>query len=1231
MSWPDGYPDETFHEAFLRDAVSTTGQAMVLTGPPGRGKSTYLSALCDALAEQGIPTVRHHYFLSVTERGRDRVNSYAVVQSIEDQVKRFHPDVSFGGGDLRSILEACATYYKDLGKPFVVVLDGLDHVWRDNAEDKRPLDDLFSQVIPCPENMVLLVGTQPVDDAQLPTDLLAYVPKEEWRTLPAMSENAVLSHLRKVYQEGRLATGFDDEHEIERQLQEAASALRTKTNGHPLHVIYAVAELEHAGGMLSKSDVDQLKGDLGRDARFYYASLWERLPPSLKDTLRLVCAFPFFWPKTAFVEIARRVGSAEPDVPKVGHLLHSSPAGLKVFHESLAVFVRSTTDYMLRITELMPIVASWLESDAPNSLRVNWLWTVQARLGAPQNLISGLTRDWIMSRLEEGYPESLFDMLLSDALIAALTTKQFAESYRLAHLKDRMVGGSQYQMQGDDIARLISYTLALTGEESVVREAVASRHEADVLHLAALGLALQTRGDPVQAEICAEEAFRRFRGLSRFSNRYSSTSGADEFKFLVDMFARLGIIGATADSLARLVTENTPIVWLPRVQLLVEKANLDELMQVAALLPDNHSKDLVSDACVRAAAGAGASILERTDFHCLSKTPLVATLEVAWTRTASLLIKPIPIKWLSGEYYEHKDNLARLVHHWFFSSVHLGLSMLAAGATAFEFIPALVFKDRTNITAFLSELALVADEIAQLWWEGQFVDFHELYKRLETVEFKFLKQDYHETAAAEDFRRALHQVACDIRTVSVLLDGSGINVSLTHSTLTEASRCAWFESGSFRTDYAAGLLTTMDADAAAAFVQDQRQVLDAEVRHETSVHLQTPLELCAIALRHGVISSARELCKQTWELTTGYAHRKDPTLNNTLDAIRYLADVAQDDARRLLSLVAPQVHHVLDYTDGKGTRHVLSSADRLLAKLQPSALVIKYEEHIHAGDWSLAEDSLKEYIMEGIRNSWPLDAVLRTGLHPEISQAIKQLDQEGITTAVERLTVLEQHAGWDLGSLMRPEMVGSKTESKPYTDDFTKYEPARLDDLLDSLSSSYHEQERVLRAWYQHWEKAGQGQQLLIALDDLLLSDEGRRRGVFALSDLAFETRRKLSGLNSAWKYLVQAHIRNGAWSGFVEPEERTLSRLELVARRYPRRCDDFVAETTYSMFGNPETSRVAPSELMVYFYARQNRIAEAVAFAEMMVNCVIDDTRTLPLEPPRWASALTTSTSVEH
>jgi len=421
----------------------------------------------------------------------------------------------------------------------------------------------------------------------------------------------------------------------------------------------------------------------------------------------------------------------------------------------------------------------------------------------------------------------------------------------------------------------------------------------------------------------------------------------------------------------------------------------------------------------------------------------------------------------------------------------------------------------------------------------------------------------------------------------------------------------------------------MTDKAAAAFVQSQRSLLDAEVWEETSVRLQTPLQLCAIALAHNLMSEARQLCRQTWELTTGYGHRKDPTLNNSVDAIGYLVDVAAEDARRLLARVAPQIHHVLNYTDGKGTRHVLAEADRLLAKLKPSALVVKYEEHTHAGDWSQAENSLRTYVEQGVKEAWPLDALMRTGLHSEIRDTLLQLARDGSSSAVERLRILEEHGGWDMGLLQRQEHSGSGIESKPYEGDVTTFEPEQLDDLLESLSESYNERTRLLRAWYQHWATKGQGKRLLDALDGLLLSEDGRRRDVLLLSDLAFQTRRKLSGVNAAWKYLVRAQILSGGWIGYMESETKTRSRLDLVAENYPQRCDEFVVQTTYGMFDSPVPPRVAPTDVMVYFYARQGRIAEAVRFAETMVNCVIEDTRTLPLDQPRWAAELASSSSL--
>jgi hypothetical protein len=251
----------------------------------------------------------------------------------------------------------------------------------------------------------------------------------------------------------------------------------------------------------------------------------------------------------------------------------------------------------------------------------------------------------------------------------------------------------------------------------------------------------------------------------------------------------------------------------------------------------------------------------------------------------------------------------------------------------------------------------------------------------------------------------------------------------------------------------------------------------------------------------------------------------------------------------LLAQLAPQVHRVLDYTDGKGTRHVLTAADRLLASLKPSALVIKLEEHTCAGHWPLAENSLQAYIEQGVTEGWPLDALMRTGLHPEVRDTLQQRADDGFTRASGPLSILNEHNGWGVGCVERNEYSAQSTDDKPFTGDVTLFGPDQLADLLNHLEPHYHDRPALLLSWYQHWEGKKQGRVLLTELDKVLFSKTTLMSGVLHLCEPAFHTKRRSGGLKAAWKYLVQAQIRSGGWVGYMENAEVTRHRLDLVAQ----------------------------------------------------------------------------------
>lgn len=1211
-------PDENFFGSFLAAIEAAPRQPLVLTGPPGRGKSTFLSQVCERLQGLGIPLIRHHYYLSATDRTLDRHTSFVVEESLLAQIRNVHGQIAIPDRNLTAALAACADYYQAQGKPFVVFLDGLDHVWRNQGKDKRPLDEIFNQLLPALDNLVIVVGTQPVDDSQLPDRLLVEAPRCTWQELPAMSGNAVLHYLRKMVEQGRLQTGHHGEF-AEAELQASAAALRARTNGHPLHVIYATEELVRSGRPLSKWSVEQLAGDLNHDVKHYYGSLWQSLSASQKDVLRLIAEFSFFWPSSAFTTIAHIACQPVPVVIAVEHLLHHSAAGLKPFHESLVVFVQQTEGYARRIRDLTPHVERWLETSAPDALRVNWLWWVKAKQGHPDELIAGLQRDWILERVQEGYPTALFEALLEEAEEHAVQRVKYAEAYRLRHLKTRLLNSLSYRLSGADAARLKACTWMIAPDTGVIDEALASRHETTVEDMAALGLALAIRGDWASATRCGEDAFRRYRGESRFSNQHHDFHTRARLLYLVKAFSALGVIGKTLESSAEMVSANTPSFVRQFLRTHVEKGDMRTLVGIAAMLSDEEAKAMACNAAVRAALLAEADLSAWHEFSRLDHGVLIGCLSALAGKTMDIGAEPLEFDWLQGGFEERQESIESLAHAWFFGAAWLAL---ITDDDAFCLLRAPVFERRDNVSDYLNHLGEMGCAVAKRWTAQEPVSFAFVYEAFNDIDFPDFR-NYDIGQGATDFRQALHAIAIDLHLLSSRLGASPL---IGTDELQKAMALPWFDVPQFRTQYVSRYPKVLTDSAADYFIRNQLASMDEIVDEETEVRMMACLELCEMALRHALAPLATDLCRRTWDLLLGYGHRRDPTLPDAVEALKYLAPIAPEETRRLLAAVAPQIRHVLTYTDGKDTRHVLAETDELLASLHRGALVEKYREHMELGDWSHAENSLEAFVVTGDSGSPFTVAAMRTGLHPEAIDALRRAAENGNSHAKHLLSEAEQHLGSDAGQIRDLLGGGSSTESKPFLGDIATYPVGDLSRLLSDLAGYYGaEREEALRAWYRHWETQGQGSLLIAALEPTLLSTHCRDDGLHDLLDLAFATKLKLEGASAAFPYIVQEQRMHGGWAGpMMERQTVSEARLRRLVQTYPRRCDEFFLKSALSPYAEPaRCSRIIPSDMMVYFLALQSRTVEAVELAEAMVCSVQEDTRTLRLDSPKWAESL--------
>jgi hypothetical protein len=441
---PDGYrPPSRIFDPRLRERLSIDANlTTVLWGSPGRGKSTYLSFLTAELQKNGAAVTRHHYFLSAEDSGSNRTSFIEISTSLIEQLFARNPEAMVGiseeADNLRTILTQAAANLAEKGRRLYIVIDGLDHVWRDTRRVDH-LNHLFNEILPLPPNVSLIVGTQRVPDEQLPGRLLTIAKNEDWVEIPRMDEIAVHRWVRQQDKTRPLILRFDPapDRRVE-MMDEIAKAFFEISQGHPLHLIYAYESLIHAGGATSADEVKELPSCPDGDIRTYYRGLWVRLSAGAKNALHMLAGSDFFWPRLGIRQVLG-------DCSEIDFLLESRNSGMVPFHSSLYAWVREQPDHAECYQALLPKIISWLENEAPEYWRWGWLWLARARNGAYADLIDGATRDWVVDSLAKGWPDRQIENILTAAEEKSFENGDYPRTLAIRSLKTRVSNAREVQ------------------------------------------------------------------------------------------------------------------------------------------------------------------------------------------------------------------------------------------------------------------------------------------------------------------------------------------------------------------------------------------------------------------------------------------------------------------------------------------------------------------------------------------------------------------------------------------------------------------------------------------------------------------------------------------------------------------------------------------------------------------------------------------------------------------
>ena len=1123
---------------------------------------------------------------------------------------------------LAAALQRCVEHYQEVGKPFVVVMDGLDHVWRDNDKDKGPLDDLFKQVLPVPKNLVLLVGTQPVDDDKLPDRLIGLCPRDGWRVLPPMSGNALMGYLRNQVQAGRLQVNRAADM-LEEAISESATALHLLTKGHPLHVIYAVEELIAANRPLSSWEVEKLSPCPGPDIRSYYGELWRKLTERQRDVLHLCCAFPFLWPRSAFAEMGLDDGAPTPSVRHVEHLLYSTSVGLKPFHESLVVFVREQQHHGERIAELSMTVRDWLVSQAPGALRQTWLWSLELRLGNLQPMLDGLTRDWVLDRLAEGYPTETMVRLHAEAEEATFRKRDYATANRFRALKTRLLNGPEFQIS--EAWRLQQCSWSLSSDASVVDDTVANRHELSQQSLGALGLALAWRNDQSTKTIGNEVLARHRRETLLQRHRNNQDMLRDN-----SLILEVGTILEVLD-LERISDDGRLDDWPSEYvttlcRTLASVGGVEQIMYLWTRATADDVRSSLESAAVVAARACGANVSAWKEFAGFGASSLAA----CWGAVTGFSLPKLPSNPLpqvvkkGGRDSLLSESSKEQVCEWFFKS----LLMRLKSDGAFSWLKAPRVESEPNASQYLDALTRLADDVASQLRSKQPVRFEDAFIFFESENFHN-PIDFEQRQAQAVVIRALPAIATGCHLLGTI---AAEEWCVGRPNLFAAQRSSWFSLDMVRT-WCVNFEVNLLADEAVEFLVDATLRRHANTLEETNQRVETLLELTMLATRNRLQEPARRTCRLCWDYVLGYISHKDPTLLSLLDAIDYLS---LGDARAALDAlvsVGPQIGGITEYTDGDETRHAHRHVSELLARFDPKRLALQYGEESKKGNWHRADDALAALVEFDDLSSDAAASLARAGLPPAALTKLADRARGGESRAQVLIAEALAHLGADATSYSVREHAGSSHELKQFEGSPADYPPERYEALRDAMSGMYGQRDYLL-TWFEHWKALGRESDLLRVLKPVLLEGELAYDNWRYLLDPLFMASLRLEGPDRAFEIAVKAQVELAGWSGHMfESSERSEARLMRIAEVYPARADEFIQKSckTWLTSGRQPSKLVIPSEKLVFFLVRLKRFDEAKALVNALCGSLLEETRNLHLEVPAWTLTLGTDSKADE
>lgn len=1247
---PNDYvPPKAFLQTFEQLVLGKSTNCIVLAGSPGIGKSTFMSYLYKRFLKKKIPAVRHHYYLNTSESTSGlRLEHLKAAESLMHDLARNHAD-AVGSllnhnprpQDLPAWLTACGRYYAQQGKALIILIDGLDHVWR----ERKSLDELIrllEYLLPPSDGILIVCATQPVDESRLPPLLLRHAPPEQWQYLPLLDLPAIEQWVHKHIRDFPLQT---------RQLQSAffstrlAEALYEKGHGHPLHLRYTLRAIQERNLAFTEQTIATLPGCPHKGIIGYYEELWRELPEGSREIMHLLARTQFSWPKQGITTCLdphnQNTARIREDLRQVTHLLIHDALGLRPFHSSIFTFVTQLPEHQIYSSQHLQKTRRWLHQDAPTPWQWAYTWKIEVMLGNEEALYQGPSRQWAIEALALRRPSNDILELLHLSMESALRRADLSRLIELGLLHDysgracndysdvrEQLFYVQLQLEDDpDLCAWVSNDLDDLTDGELLLLAEYAINQADLQVFDRCRDLLEERGvngrqrvaagshpswqqlwTPLIALLAMDHTLQSVNGMLRWAFQYRAKGQAQEMLSLYSVHLRAW---QKIDQLRTLFA--FPVEGQQASQSSSAKGTTITLEE--AFLFRRHAVFLALEEGLE---------LDETLVLQIGNDPFVALYAtIQGFSQYQPAIFPLPdthllhLQWY--QIYDRSFELRELFYQAFFGFLANHLFRGGERNGVWLNMPG----PHTWPMRFLQELntcAAIAAAGIQASSPMTFGAFFASLNRTPPPGFHEDDRFEEDNRTATEYYKAACDAAIEIGLDLVILAGAqGSAPVLTQQDLIQAWPSSYCEVDSFLQDIATRRRHILDDTAVQWVIDNQTTFMQTTILPCTDRARRWAL-LGTLAILHTKREIARRCVMACADHLLGHGYHKDVLFYNTLDAIQRYAKAVSLEAEQAtiwswLSQLAPAIATVRDYTDGDETRDLPVQLADTLALAAPEKLPAYYHWQCNRGDHQQALSTLHAFLehndlSDPIAQALALSAIDSQSLNIIAQRAAQE--NSGAQTILARQQLYLGSEAFNQEN-MREGRQGVFELQKKVEFDPAIYPPDAFDTFLRSGAGS-------LSTWVEYWVANGKKReiyQVLVDADQRGIDIAGCYQRLFTLT-------RGLYGKEKAYPWLIKAHFLGNGWNWYISRQNEVEQRWQIIKQSYPNKWLDFLTQTVLQtpLWRSSSFSHMEFRYLLEYcLYMGQLELARSLV--DQMVQRSLELVSMLPLLAPEWINML--------